>query len=302
MKTLNPVQFDRFFSVLAVGTVSLCTAFLPHSLIRRAYFYPPEKYFWVVLAFGMITLLNTFRNRTKPESFNVPLCSLVIIFSCFLMDVAYGLFQVTIPVNHSSEVWKACTTDINAYLIDRSYHYIAIFFLILFIAARTGKPVLFLKWGSVSAKSDILGRAQPVPWSTILLKISLLFLGGSLTLMWLRWDPVKARILPAQIPGGINNSVLEELIFRALYLSMFCSFMGRNRANHLQAIFFSYIHLHWDLIAGTAGLGLLGVKFVLYYLLGWFFGRMTFETEGVLASCILHSVITVGIWLSLPVF
>ncbi len=303
LRTNKSCYFDLIFSIFTFTGSIIYFIYFPHKTISRAYFFFPDRYILIITLFSVMTFIySLLKRKNKTDRYNFFIFTLAFIFSCFLIDIAYGTFKVTIPIITQSKILRACIKDANGYLIDRSYQYVAIIFLSVFIMLRPGKKQSYLSVGNIKKETDILGGKTSSSWLSVILKISFLFTCSSLFLMYLRWDHSKAITLPAKVIGGINNSVIEEFLFRALYLTMLCTFMKKNTANHVQSFFFSYVHLHWDLIFGTSAVFLLLVKFVLYYALGWFFGKMTFETGGIFSSCILHSVITVGIWLSMPTF
>lgn len=176
---------------------------------------------------------------------------------------------------------------------------------------RTGHPpasdpagwTTFLRCGDPSRETTILGGSLPMTWTRVATRIGvmLVLLGGAHA--WLRMDRPVDGVLLATLGGrwlgGFNNSLIEELVFRALLLPALATALRPGAANLFQAAFFAVIHYtcipEWELAAVATEAG----RLLLYLGIGWLLGRSAWETRGIAVSTVLHFLVTGILWTTL---
>jgi uncharacterized protein len=118
-----------------------------------------------------------------------------------------------------------------------------------------------------------------------------LFYGSVLTwsavLLWLPWILLFC----------FSNAILEEVLYRGLFLKKYESFFNFHVYNLLQALVFASIHI--GVTYTSESLIFLGITF----LLGLLFGLLTTKTNSILASILFHAgtdfIVIIGIFANL---
>ena len=149
----------------------------------------------------------------------------IAALSYSLMEAFYAFipYKLGIEVSGASQYFF---TQVDLYIIDRSYQYIAIGFLFigLWFALGTGFTQV-LRFGNLSEETTILGSTNPMSWKRVLLR--LVFMLTGLTIIGLAIRPTlqfstgHMFLYEALLIGGFNNSLIEELVFRGLLLPAF---------------------------------------------------------------------------------
>ena len=225
-------------------------------------------------------------------------------FGYAVMEAFYAFVPIKLGIATSCVATQHFFSQVDLYVIDRSYQYIAIGVLFIGLWFAIGSEVLkVLRFGDLSVETKILGEATPMSWKRVLLR--LLFMLTALTLMGLAIRPTlqissgHLFLFSALLIGGFNNSLIEELVFRGLLQPAFELQLSPKTANIVQAIIFSVVHFSYVGDATWNPVIWESVRLILYVGIGMFFGRATNETKGIGVSTILHFLITSAIWANL---
>ncbi|NLI78403.1 MAG: CPBP family intramembrane metalloprotease [Candidatus Riflebacteria bacterium] len=294
---------------------------------RTPYFFGAGPFFGLA---GLGFLLS-FAGRAlgRPGAAATAWITAAVFLAYAAMELFFQRVPLRVPVVPDGPAAAAFVGIVNEYILDRSYQYVAI--LVLWLLLRrflTGVPVpaddgrpapddgpgelpasepagwtTFLRFGDPSRETTILGGAQPMTWTRVAIRIGvmLLLLGGAHA--WLRMDRPVDGVLLATLGGrwlgGFNNSLIEELVFRALLLPALATTLRPGAANLFQAAFFAVIHYtclpEWELAAVAAEAG----RLLLYLGIGWLLGRSAWETRGIAVSTALHFLVTGILWTTL---
>lgn len=320
-------------ALLGVSVASLLGFLLPGSN-RTPYFFPAGTFFVMTIGLALIGLAFTRRSdpdleaastngvpealaraaagsATAGESERPPTrleatghaCGLIafVTFGYALMELFYGAINLRLGWAVPGSFWAPLFGELDTYVFDRSYQYIAL--AVLFALLRFGLGgsfKSFLEPGDVSRETLILGAEQPMPWRRACLRLCVMLIGlaalGLLARPQLSFDPARWPSFFGRVLGGTNNSFIEELLFRGMLLPALLVRLGAGPANWLQAVLFSVIH--WSYVGdGTWGpIQQEAVKLGLYTGIGLLFGRAALETRGIGISTLLHALITISIW------
>lgn len=285
----------------------------------------------VVSAITLILILIFPSSRT-PYLFGVPafaIATLILSGICFatnfvlkrqiithvfgvlsIASLSYALMEVVyafVPLKLNIKVAGASQyffSQIDSYILDRSYQYIAIGFMFLGLWLALGKGFTeVLRFGDLSEETTVLGSKTPMTWKRALLRISFMLTGLTILAMAIRpslqISSAHIFLFVALLIGGFNNSLIEEIVFRGLLQPAFTKKMSPESAIKLQAVIFSVVH--WSYVGDGTWSPVLNesVRLILYIGIGLLFGRAARETKGIGVSTILHFLITSAIWAEL---
>jgi len=292
--------------------LSLIDIISMNNLLYSGLLFPPEL--CIIFMFLLCLLMLIFMFLPVKSSVNSVLYTLQICGAgYFLTEIFYQFIHFTIPVPADSTWISNWINNINMYLLHRSHQYIGlIFMLIVFFRTPSRREGSTLHGGNINYISGFLDPGRPLPWKYIALKLAGYFFIFSIMAFLLRHKGgLVLQNLYMVFPlflGALNNSFIEELLFRGIFLSRFKSVIDEKYANYLQALLFGlfhsqFIYLSVALSSGdTKGffIGLLiqtGIL-IIYTFIGWIFGRASIETKGIGLSTFMHTCIVMAIYLS----
>jgi len=234
-----------------------------------------------------------------------PLKSLKHSLSLMLAwSIAYSMVEIIfvntfylIPV-----YTEAFQDNFKTFFIQTCYQFIGIIILLsFFYNNKAAWSKSFLRAGNMKAGTTALGYKEPMPWYMVVTRFSVAVIIIFLILLtvqnlWPAYSNEKfINYLPVLL-GTVTNCLVEEILNRGIFLGVFLQEMSGGKANLLQAIIFGL--LHWPSYTLLHYL----MKIVLFTFLGWFFGRATIETKGIMPSTIMHSVLIACLYASLFIF
>ncbi|MBN2154687.1 MAG: CPBP family intramembrane metalloprotease [Candidatus Lokiarchaeota archaeon] len=283
-------QLGLFFlfslcGILALGPIQWGNITLPDPWI-----YPYK----IVLPFVFLLISLVLRRKTNLEPyfkiffmFFTATSALLIVKLVFLLINSLDAF-FTIPTNTE---WGFSTVKfIEMFVIVSSV------ILINLIAQRTEHKrkifeELYMKKGKLYL-GLIIGFSGFFVFAIGAVFIAkYLFYGSALT-----WSAVFTW-LPWILLFCFSNGILEEVLYRGLFLTRYEPFFNFHVYNLLQAIIFASIHI--GVIYTSESLMFLGITF----LLGLLFGLLTKKTDSLLASILFHAgtdfVVIIGIFVNL---
>lgn len=225
-----------------------------------------------------------------------------------LVEFLYASFPMSLPrwIPLPSEVIE----NLNGYFFHRSHQYLVVsILLLLFFRKPQSIQTSFLKWGDLRREARLVsspplsgrqtrsqasdtGLRASVTWRAFLIRLMVLIAMVTALLRLLRshgWG--SPAILFCNLLGAVNNSAIEELLFRGIFLSVAAPLFGPLWGNLFQALSFGLLHQALSPVQYLAQAGTLAF-------LGWLFGRATLETGGIGWSFLLHSTLVAGIFLS----
>ena len=160
--------------------------------------------------------------------------------------------------------------------------------LFLFIIKKDRRS-FFLAKGDISAPVEPirwLGVSTGENWKKFGLILSLCISLGTLTFLIIAGRPpldivIKALpFLPAVLLAATMNAFNEEMTYKASFLSVLESPVGRNQALLLMSAFFGILHYY------GIPYGIIGV--VMATFLGWILGKSMLETRGMFWAWFIH--------------
>jgi len=262
----------------------------------------PDKYWMGLKVYQYIMIVFLILNIISVLG---PLKSLKHSLSLMLTwSIAYSLVEIIflntfylLPV-YTEIFWD----NFKTFFIQTSYQFIGIIMLLsFFYNNKTERSESFLRAGNMKEGTTVLGYKKPIPWYMVVIRFSLtviIIFPILLTLqnLWPSYSNEKfINYLPVLL-GTVTNCLVEEILNRGIFLGIFLKEMNERKANLLQAIIFGL--LHWPSYTLLHYL----MKIVIFTFLGWFFGRATIETKGILPSTIMHSVLIACLYASLFIF
>lgn len=217
------------------------------------------------------------------------------------MEGFYAFIPVGLGLKTSSVAWQLFFTQLDIYVLDRSYQYIAIGCLFCGVWFALGNEFTHAwRFGDLTVRTAILGNETPMSWKRAFLRLASMLVGITIVGLVLRpslqISDAHLCLYAALLIGGFNNSFIEELVFRGLLLPAFALRLSPEAANRLQAVLFSIVHYSyvgddtWNPVIQEVS------RLFLYVGIGWVFGRATRETGGIGVSTGLHFLITSAIW------
>ncbi|RCK80987.1 MAG: hypothetical protein OZSIB_2364 [Candidatus Ozemobacter sibiricus] len=220
------------------------------------------------------------------------------------MELVYQRITLRLPLTGTSPAAVAFLGQVNDYVLDRSYQYLAILALWLLLRqALSPTWTSRVRMGDPRHETTILGGDQPMTWSRVARRltvmIALLAGAGAFLRLAGTFDGRTAALLGGRFLGGFNNSLIEEIVFRGLLLPAFLLPLGPTEANWLQAGFFSIIHYSFIEEWALMPVAIESSRLLFYLGIGWFLGRSTLDTGGIGISTYLHFLITAAIWTTL---
>ncbi len=283
------------------GVVALFMLSLPEAVGKTPYFF--GKRVFLCLFFGFFLWSELFQTRKGRGGSQAAGIFGLTFFSYAIMELVFEKVPLALPIPGSGSSIKAFVENLNGYFLDRSFQFVAI--LVLWLGLRFSFPGMFrsnVRIGEIGAGTSVLGGSEPMAWWKVALRIGLmiLFLGSAnAALRFSSATPEMMGLFGGRLLGGFNNSLIEEIVFRGLLLPAFVLATGPKPANILQAAFFSIIHFSyleewfgWPAVVES-------VKLILYFGIGYLFGRAALETRGIGVSTFLHALITGAIWAAL---
>ena len=254
-----------------------------------------KLYQYIMIAFLILNIISVLG----------PLKSLKNSLSIILAwSIAYSLVEIIfvntfylLPV-YTEPFWD----NFKTFFIQTCYQFIGIIVLIsFFYNNKTAWSKSFLKAGNMKEGTTVLGYKEPIPWYMVVMRFSfaviIIFL-ISLTVqkLWPAYSNERfINYLPVLL-GTVTNCLVEEILNRGIFLGVFLQDMNGRKANLLQAVIFGL--LHWP----SYSLSHYVMKIVLFTFLGWFFGRASMETKGILPSTIMHSALIACLYASMFIF
>jgi hypothetical protein len=264
---------------------------------QRVYFFSIDQYLFalaILIIMGFICQLHP-----KLHKAGQIVSPILLGIACYsLVEIIYGNFPIHLPGSRSTDL-DAISQELNIYFIHRCYQYIplGVMALILFYPGKKDEST-FLRAGDWDVPTGILDSRHPIPWKKVVLRISLYALGLAVLALLLRIKincllrPLHLQmvLLPADILGAANNCFIEEFIFRAMLLTVFCRAIGPKWGNVLQAFLFGLVHFpSFNIYHYIA-------KIVVFSFIGWLFGKATIETGGIKSNWIMHTIIVVSMY------
>lgn len=158
----------------------------------------------------------------------------------------------------------------------------------LFIINRR-RRAFFLAVGNTSAPAEAvnwLGIKPGESWKPIGLRMAFFISLGTLLFLVIAGQPpldivIKAvPFLPAVLLCAAFNAFNEETTYKASFLSVLESVVGKNHALALMAAFFGILHFY------GVPYGVVGVLLATF--LGWFLGKSMLETRGMFWAWFIH--------------
>jgi membrane protease YdiL (CAAX protease family) len=266
---------------------------------QKVYFFTIDQYFFTIallLALALLLRLHPALNKAGQI-----VSALVLGISCYsLVEIIYGNFLIQLPGSKNPDI-DAISQELNVYFIHRCYQYIplALMAFILFYPGSK-EETTFLKAGDWNTETGVLDPRHPMPWKKVVLRISLYASVLAALALVLRIHshyllrPLHSQLvlLPSDILGAANNCFVEEFIFRAMLLTVFCRAIGPRWGNILQAFLFGLVHFpSFNIYHYLA-------KIVVFSFIGWLFGKATLETGGIKCNWIMHTVIVISMYIA----
>ncbi|HPZ10188.1 MAG TPA: CPBP family intramembrane metalloprotease [Candidatus Eremiobacteraeota bacterium] len=274
-------------------------------------FSPELCLIFIIFTFLLILLFNFLRGlkRLCPIIYTIQICAT----GYFILEIIYQFVHFTLPLPQGPEWLIDWFTNFNIYLLDRSHQYIAlIFILIVFYFTIPRLQDTTLHVGNINYLSNFLDPKKPAKWRVIAIRIAGWFFLFSIVFLLLKHKTGELTqnlymIFPLFL-GALNNSFIEEFLFRGIFLSHFKEIIDSPYANYLQAILFGLFHSQFIAIfhsifsgdmSGFLGglLTQLGIL-IIYTFLAWIFGRSALETGGIGTSTFMHTCVVMAIYLS----
>jgi membrane protease YdiL (CAAX protease family) len=252
-------------------------------------------YQYIMIAFLILNIISILG----------PLKSLKNSLSLMLTwSISYSLVEI-IFVNtfYFLPVYKETFWDnFKTFFIQTSYQFIGIIILLSFFYNNKSEwRESFLKAGNMKEGTTVLGYKEPVPWYMVVMRFSFAVIIIFVILLTVQklWPAYSNKNFINYLPvllGTVTNCLVEEILNRGIFLGVFLRDMSKRKANLLQAVIFGL--LHWPSYTLLHYL----MKVVIFTFLGWFFGRASMETKGILASTIMHSVLIACLYASMFIF
>ncbi len=297
---------------LPSGSLSLMDILSMNNLLYSGLLFPPELCIIFMFLLSFLLLLFMFlpvKNGTASVLYTLQICAA----GYFLIEIFYQFIHFVVPVPASPGWISHWINNINMYLLHRSHQYIGlIFMLIVFFRTSSQREDSTLKGGNINYISGFLDPKRPLPWKYIALKLAGYFFIFSIMAFLLRHKGgLVLQNLYMIVPlflGALNNSFIEELLFRGIFLSRFKSAIDEKYANYLQALLFGLFHSQFIYLSIAISSGdikgfLIGLLIqtgilIIYTFIGWIFGRASLETKGIGLSTFMHTCIVMAIYLS----
>lgn len=297
---------------LLSGGLSLIDIISMNNLLYSGLLFPPEL--CIIFMFLLCFLMLLFMFLPVKSGISSVLYTLQICAAgYFFIEIFYHFIHFAVPVPAGTTWFSEWIKNINIYLLHRSHQYIGlIFMLIVFFRTSSQREGSTLHGGNINYISGFLDPKRPLPWKYIALKLAGYFFIFSIMAFLLRHKGgLVLQNLYMIIPlflGALNNSFIEELLFRGIFLSRFKSVIDEKYANYLQALLFGLFHSQFIYLSVAISSGdmkgfLLGFLIqiailVIYTFIGWIFGRASLETGGIGLSTFMHTCIVMAIYLS----
>jgi membrane protease YdiL (CAAX protease family) len=168
------------------------------------------------------------------------------------------------------------------------------------LVAGVQLPSLTLGFGRPSHDTSFGGG----PWRAVLLRLgaaTVLLEVAFLAVRGAMWDPQGLAILVPIGAGMLLTAMWEEALFRGLLRPLAESALGARAGNLLQALLFSALHLAPAMVHSFSPelAAREAFRFLLWVVLGWFFGLAARETKGLAVPVALHFVLGFAIYVSL---
>lgn len=253
---------------------------------QATYFMPIGNYIWVIAPLWIMTAFFFLSGKCLLE---ITLPILIMICGLASLEYLYPVLPFLLPVAPGQPL-EDLVQNLNAYFFNRSYLYVVILILAFYAASIKISPISYLRPGDIRAVTSIINPKVSTTWQSILVKFIIILAAGTIIKMF--FNPVGNfhwQIFFATLLGALNTSLVEEILFRALLLSLFSESVGFKTGNWIQAVFFGLIHypsfnlLHYIM------------KIVIFTFLGWLWGHATHETKGIGTSFLMHFAITIAI-------
>ena len=90
-------------------------------------------------------------------------------------------------------------------------------------------------------------------------------------------------LIPLGIGVACINACYEEGLFRSIFLSLFSDKVGRNTANILQSVWFSFLHYQGGFPSGILGI-------LMTFTFGVMMGYLVQRTKGIFLVVIIHAI------------
>jgi membrane protease YdiL (CAAX protease family) len=283
-----------------------------NNLLYTGLLFPPELCIAFMFLSCLLMVLFIFLPVTSGISsviYTLQICAA----GYFIIEIFYHFIHFAVPVPVGTTWISEWIKNINIYLLHRSHQYIGlIFMLIVFFRTSSQREGSTLHGGNINYISGFLDPKRPLPWKYIALKLAGYFFIFSIMAFLLRHktgDVINNlyMVVPLFL-GALNNSFIEELLFRGIFLSSFKSVIDEKYANYLQALLFGLFHSQFIYLSIAISSGdkkgfLLGFLIqvailTIYTFIGWIFGRASLETKGIGLSTFMHTCIVMAIYLS----
>ncbi|MCL5774179.1 MAG: CPBP family intramembrane metalloprotease [Firmicutes bacterium] len=264
----------------------------------KVYFLPWYIYSGIILTTLISTVLSFyFFKRKKKEwyfkayRFSFTFCAWA---SCYLLiEILYNVFTFNLKTGNPGLL--PIIDNLNTYFLNRSYQWpLLILLIFILFPDKKARMESFIHFGDVKAPSDLTQNKRSwfyfLNFWIIAIVFSALFMiykkSAGITL----GRAAYYSLIPLFL-GAMNNSIIEEVLFRGVLLSRFSEVLGPVRGNLLQAVLFSFMHFNLEL----AGAKLI-MQTILFLFLGWFWGKSTLQTKGIFVPFIMHSTLVMAMW------
>lgn len=289
---LLPVLSSIVFSV--VITAIALTPAVRRLAQNKAFLAAVNTYLWIIIPLLIITAFSITSTPLRKYS---PILSLILTAAAgYLMaEIIYRTAPIAAPMWLIKIIGVRAALHLNTYFLHRLYHIFPLSALLgLYLSYPDGITENYLQGSDLNVKTEVFDKENPRTWKSIVIRFAVVILLTTGVLVFLSHSRGAAKGFPAImiVPIALYavwTCLVEETVFRGVFMGALVNPAGANVANHVQALLFAVVHYDpssWVLSA---------VKIAVFYILGWFFGKATQETKGVGASLLMHTMLVTAI-------
>ncbi|MBF0500867.1 MAG: CPBP family intramembrane metalloprotease [Candidatus Riflebacteria bacterium] len=300
----NKSPFESRFAIGQIAVASTSAIILVWSLLSPAV-RTPYLLGSPIFAVAALLLTSLFFGTTFIRQYGIAHAVGVVSFAALgyaVMELFYDHISIAFDFrNIAPPVLQPFFTQINEYILDRSYQYVAVAVLFGGLSFALGRDFIHaLRIGNLDTETTILGKEAPMPWKRALMRIAALIAGVTIVSLvicpTLQISDRHLALYVALLLGGLNNSLIEELVFRGLLQPAFSLRLQPETAIIVQAVLFSVVHYSYIGDGTWAPIIQEVSRLFIYAGIGLVFGQATRETSGIGVSTSLHFLITSAIW------
>lgn len=264
----------------------------------KVYFLPWYIYSVIIIVTLILTALSfyLFKRRKKEwyfKAYHLFFTFCAWAFCYLLVEILYNVFTFNLKTGNPGLL--PLINNFNIYFLNRSYQWLPLILLIfiLFPNKKAWQESL-IHFGDVKAPSDLTANKRS--WFYFLSFWFFAIIISALIMVHQKsagviWGKAAYYSLIPLFLGAMNNSLIEEVLFRGVFLSRFSEVSGPVRGNLLQAVLFSFMHFSVEL-----GGARMIMQTILFLFLGWFWGKSALQTKGILIPFLMHSTLVMAMW------